>query len=194
MIPLVLSTFLPFATDATPIVTSSYMDTLEHLFRRPNQIVLINRQRRVRLDVERLRRLAEASLAPCVRHSGDARFALKKLPLVEVAVVSDAVIARVHREFMDVPGATDVITFDHGEIVVSADTARRCAAEHGHGVIEELALYIVHGLLHLNGYDDLSPRDRARMHRVQDRIWRGIVAAGDSAPKNEPCKMRRKAV
>ena len=154
------------------------------------QIAFINRQRRVRLDVGRLRRLAEISLAECVRHSGDARFALEKFPLVEVAVVSDAVIARVHRQFMDVPGATDVITFDHGEIVVSADTAQRCAAEHGHGVVEELALYVIHGLLHLNGYDDIAPRDRARMHRVQDRIWRRVIEAESSPAKNLPCKTR----
>jgi probable rRNA maturation factor len=77
---------------------------------------------------------------------------------------------------MGVPGATDVITFDYGEIVVSADTAKRCATEHGHGVREELGLYIIHGLLHLNGYDDLEPRPRARMHRVQERIWRGLLA------------------
>lgn len=158
------------------------------------QIVLINRQRRIRLDMRRLTQLAEISLAECVRNSGDARYALAKFPLVEVAVVSDAVIARVHRQFMNMPGATDVITFDHGEIVVSADTAKRCAAEHGHGVIEELALYIIHGLLHLNGYDDIEPRDRVRMHRVQDRIWRRILAAADFPQKNLPCKTRRKAV
>ncbi len=158
------------------------------------QIVLINRQRRVRLDAERLRRLAEKSLAECAPRSGDARFALEKFPLVEVAVVSDAVIARVHRQFMDVPGATDVITFDHGEIVVSAETAERCAAEHGHGTVEELALYIIHGLLHLNGYDDIAPRDRAKMHRVQDRIWRRILAAENFPAKNLPCKTRRNAV
>jgi probable rRNA maturation factor len=93
-----------------------------------------------------------------------------------------------------VPGATDVITFEHGEIVVSADTAKRCAAEHGHGVTEELALYVIHGLLHLNGYDDIAPRDRAKMHRVQDRIWRRILAAEDRLPKNQPCKTRRNAV
>jgi probable rRNA maturation factor len=140
------------------------------------QIVLANRQRRVRLDAGRLRVLAAAALAECARHSGDARFALKRFALVEVAVVSDAVIARVHRQFMGIPGATDVITFEHGELVVSADTAKRCAVEHGHGLIEELTLYIIHGLLHLNGYDDIAPRDRAKMHRVQDRIWRSVLA------------------
>ena len=139
-------------------------------------ITLINRQRRVRLDAARLGRLASAALAECAPHSGDARFALKKFPLIEVAIVSDATIARVHRQFMGVPGATDVITFAHGEIVVSADTAKRCAREHGHGVHEELALYITHGLLHLNGHDDIAPRDRAKMHRVQDRIWRRVLA------------------
>ena len=158
------------------------------------QIALINRQRRVRFDVKRLRRFAEISLTECVRHSGDARFALKKFPLVEVAVVSDVVIARVHRQFMDVPGATDVITFDHGEIVLSADTAERCAAEHGHGVTEELGLYIIHGLLHLNGHDDIAPRDRSKMHRVQDRIWRRILAAENLPPKNLPCKTRGNVV
>ena len=148
------------------------------------QITLANRQRRVRFDVKRLRELAAAALAECVLHSGDGLFALKQIPEIEVAVVSDAVIARVHVEFMDVPGATDVITFDHGEIVVSADTARAQAAEHGHGVVGELALYIIHGLLHLNGYDDIAPRDRAKMHRVQDRIWRRVLAGVPSLPKN----------
>ena len=148
------------------------------------QITLANRQRRVRFDGKRLRELAAASLAECVRHSGNGLFALRHIPEIEVAVVSDAVIARVHVEFMGVPGATDVITFDHGEIVVSADTARVQAAEHGHGVVGELALYIIHGLLHLNGYDDIAPRDRAKMHRVQDRIWRRVLAGLPSLPKN----------
>ncbi len=140
------------------------------------QIHLVNRQRRVRFDVGRLRGLAAAGLAECAGHSGDGKFALRRIPEIEVAVVSDAVIARVHGEFMQVPGATDVITFGHGEIVVSADTARVQAAAHGHGVVEELALYVIHGLLHLNGFDDIAPRDRAKMHRVQDRIWRRVLA------------------
>ena len=138
------------------------------------QIILSNRQRRVRFDVEWLRQFAALALADCVRHSGDGLFALKGLASVEIAVVSDVVIADVHRKFMNVPGATDVITFDHGELVLSADTAKRYAAEHRHGIVEELALYIVHGLLHLNGFDDLDPKARARMHRVQNRIWIGL--------------------
>jgi probable rRNA maturation factor len=90
---------------------------------------------------------------------------------VVVTLVSDRRIDRIHRQFMDIPGATDVITFEHGEIVLSADTAQRCGAEFGHGTDAEAALYIVHGLLHLNGFVDDTAEARAVMHAVQERIW-----------------------
>lgn len=134
----------------------------------------MNRQRGVRLRLDWLRRFASEAIGLCAGESDDGQFALRALGEIEVAVVSDAVIARVHEDFMDVPGATDVITFEHGEIVTSAETAKAYAKQHGHSVDEELALYIVHGLLHLNGYDDLQPTARKRMHRVQDRIWRAV--------------------
>jgi probable rRNA maturation factor len=106
-----------------------------------------------------------------VRESGDGLFALCGLEEVVVTLVSDRRIDRIHRQFMDIPGATDVITFEHGEIIVSVDTAERCGAEFGHGTGAEAALYIVHGLLHLNGFVDDREEARAVMHAVQDRIW-----------------------
>ena len=138
------------------------------------EISISNRQRTVRFDLAWLRKLAAAALEACLPLSGNGRFALRELSEVEIAVVSDAVIARVHIDFMGIAGATDVITFDHGEIVVSAQTAARCAVEHGHSVDEELALYVVHGLLHLNGYDDMTPVARKAMHAVQNRVWREL--------------------
>jgi probable rRNA maturation factor len=134
-----------------------------------------NRQRKVPVDLAWLREFAAVALGECLPHCADGRFALRELPEVEVAVVSDRTIARVHRDFMQIPGATDVITFEHGEIVVSAETARSCAAEHGHSTGQELGLYIVHGLLHLNGFDDRSAADRARMHGVQDRVMEACL-------------------
>ena len=71
---------------------------------------------------------------------------------------------------MGIPGATDVLTFEHGEIVMSAQTAALYAAEHGHRVEVELALYTVHGLLHLNGFEDTTSRGAARMQKVQSRV------------------------
>ena len=135
-----------------------------------------NRQRAVPVQLAWLRRFAEVAVEKCARESGDGRFALAQLAEVEVAIVSDRVIARVHREFMGIPGATDVITFAHGEIVMSAPTAQRYAGDYGHSTDGELALYTVHGLLHLNGYEDATARDAARMRRVQARILRACLA------------------
>jgi probable rRNA maturation factor len=134
-----------------------------------------NRQRSVRLRLPWLRRLAALALEKCQEDSGDGQFALQQLAEVEVAIVSDRVIADVHVRFMKIPGPTDVITFDHGEIVVSAETAASQAAQFGHTVDQELALYIIHGLLHLNGYDDRSEGDASRMRRAQERILQACL-------------------
>ena len=85
-------------------------------------------------------------------------------------MIYDAVIAGVHGEFMDDPTPTDVITFHHGEILVSLDTARREGPTHGNSAAEETLLYIIHGLLHLNGHTDLREPDRTAMHREQETI------------------------
>lgn len=136
------------------------------------KIAVHNRQRAVRVNLPWLRRFAEAALPVCAQHSADGRFALRALEEVEVAIVSDRVIAGVHERFMNIPGPTDVITFDHGEIVMSAQTAQVYAARYGQTVDRELALYTVHGLLHLNGYEDGTARDAARMRQLQQRIVR----------------------
>jgi len=134
------------------------------------EITLHNRQRKIRIALPWLRRFAPAALGECLRHPVHGNTPLPRLPEVEVTLVSDATIARVHRDFMDIPGATDVITFDHGEIVISAETAQANAVRYGRTLDEELALYVVHGLLHLNGYEDKQPADAAQMHRLQERI------------------------
>jgi len=92
-----------------------------------------------------------------------------------VTIISDEAIAEVHEKFMHIPGATDVITFEHGEIVISVDTAKRYAREYKQPLARELLLYIIHGLLHLNGYDDRQPVDAARMKRVQTEILRTVL-------------------
>jgi probable rRNA maturation factor len=140
------------------------------------QIEIHNRQRKVRLNMALLRRVTKFARPLCEPHSYDGVFALKALPLVEISIVSDATIARVHEEFMAVPGPTDVITFQHGEIIVSAETAWIQAAERGHTSQAELILYIIHGLLHLNGYDDTTTRACKVMARVQEKLWMETLA------------------
>ena len=136
------------------------------------ELVVLNRQRAERLDMKWLRKFASKALVRCAEHSADGLFTLKELEEVVVTVVSDRKIAELHVDFMQVEGATDVITFQHGEVVVSAQTAARYAKEHGHGLMEEIGLYVIHGFLHLNAYEDGSEIERAKMHAVQDEIWR----------------------
>ena len=57
-----------------------------------------------------------------------------------------------------------------GDVVVSIDTAMRQAAEYGHTLEREVSLLVIHGTLHLLGYDDGAPGDAARMGEAQDRI------------------------
>lgn len=98
---------------------------------------------------------------------------------VSIAIVDDTTIARLHEQYMNISGATDVLTFDlsdgkgegvEGEIVLSIETAARQAQGRGHSVADEVALYAVHGVLHLLGYDDHDEADARRMHDCENEI------------------------
>ena len=110
---------------------------------------------------------------------------------VEIAVVDDDEIQRVHREFMDIDTPTDVISFPLdtdlprgagppilGELVISADTAVREAAKRDHGPQVELLLYAVHGTLHLLGYDDRTEADAEVMRRREREVLGRDLFAG----------------
>jgi probable rRNA maturation factor len=111
-----------------------------------------------------------AALPFCLDSRGGEEPVLTELAEVEVSLVDDETIARIHGEFMDDPTPTDVITFHHGEILVSLDTARREGPGHGNTPADETLLYIIHGLLHLNGHTDLREPDRTAMHLAQESI------------------------
>lgn len=100
---------------------------------------------------------------------------LAQLELVEISLVSDDAITQVHADFLDDPTPTDVITFHHGEILISLDTAQRQAEEHGESFEREVTRYIVHGLLHLAGWNDVEPSERKAMHETQERILHLIL-------------------
>lgn len=72
---------------------------------------------------------------------------------------------------MGISGPTDVLTFEHGEILISAETAASYAGEYDLTPLQEIALYILHGLLHLRGFDDQTPSDHEEMYRVQSEIF-----------------------
>ena len=97
---------------------------------------------------------------------------LTKQPEIFFVLVSDAKIAALHEEFMNEPSPTDVITFQHGEIVISAETAKREARQRSLSLPEEIARYAVHGMLHLAGWSDTNSRAAAAMRAIQEKILR----------------------
>ena len=95
---------------------------------------------------------------------------------LSLAFLTDPALARIHADFLSDPTPTDVITFEGnaalasaGEICVSVDTASNYAATHDRDFSEELTLYIVHGWLHLAGYDDLKPAKKRLMRAAEKR-------------------------
>ena len=138
-------------------------------------ITVRNVQRALPVELSRLREAAMKALAEVLAIPRRQQTTLQRLDEVSVLLVSDRRIAALHRQFMNQPGATDVITFEHGEIFVSTETARRNARRFGSKFPRELELYVVHGLLHLHGFDDRTPAGARRMQRTQEKLLRRMT-------------------
>ena len=99
---------------------------------------------------------------------------------VSIALVDDAEIRKINKEFLNQDSCTDVISFDLSdddvkspksfELVVNAEMAAREAGLRGHSGQAELALYVTHGLLHNLGFDDAKVVDAKKMHDTEDEI------------------------
>ena len=137
-------------------------------------ITVYNRQRALRVALAALQNFAQRALRECLKTRRRKTSALVELEDISIILVSDRRMAELHRRFLGVSGPTDVITFQHGEIFVSAETARRCARHFGTSLEPELRLYIAHGLLHLHGFDDKAPAAAAEMKRAQEKL---VIAA-----------------
>jgi probable rRNA maturation factor len=122
------------------------------------------------VDVEELSQRATRALPHVLEVPGPEPSSLLADLNIEFSLVDDETIADVHGEFLDDPTPTDVITFHHGEILLSTDTAHRQSQEHGLGLLDELTLYAIHGLLHLHGHEDHSTAGAAAMKQHQERI------------------------
>jgi probable rRNA maturation factor len=132
-------------------------------------VTIINRQRRIPVALASLQNFASRALNESLKLRR-ASNPLSNLPEVSVVLVSDRRIAEIHRRFMNTSGPTDVITFQHGEIFVSTETAKRQARQFRTSFEHEVRLYLVHGLLHLAGFEDKTPAGAAKMKRLQERI------------------------
>ena len=136
--------------------------------------------------------LDRAALASAVRlldaHGGRFRGGCPPGEL-SLAFLSDGALARLHGQFLGDPSATDVITFGGGaaggpagEICVSPDAAARHAGRAAPRLSREITLYVVHGWLHLAGYDDTTAAARRSMRRAESRAM-GILARAGAVPR-----------
>jgi probable rRNA maturation factor len=112
---------------------------------------------------------------------------------ISLAFVDDATSRQLNQRYLQHDEPTDVLSFPlsegqggrlGGELVIGAEVARAQAAERGHDVQAELALYVIHGLLHLCGYDDKTPAGAAAM-RQRERFYLGRLGLPDIAPADE---------
>ena len=145
-------------------------------------VTVVDRQRRVRASG--LARAARRALASLGREADD----------VEVAVVGDDDIRRLNHAFRGIGRRTAVLAFPLaapgegsrllGQVVISADTARRQARRMHVALALELELLVTHGVLHLAGWDDRDPVEASMMHerereiigpRAPARLWTGLL-------------------
>ena len=147
------------------------------------EVSIANRHPRLQLD----RRAVARVIALLDANHRAIALGLPPFPTGELSLVflTDPALAALHAEFLDDPATTDVITFagnpalgSAGEICVSADTAVAYARRHRRDFSTELTLYVIHGWLHLAGYDDLVPAKKRAMRRAEARALRVLTRAG----------------
>ncbi|MEY2537647.1 MAG: putative rRNA maturation factor [Verrucomicrobiota bacterium] len=138
----------------------------------PPTIHVRNLQRKIRVNVARLQSFAERALRLSLRETPRMGRPGGQPREVFVLLISDRRMAALHLQFLRTTGPTDVITFQHGEIFVSIPTARRNAARFGNSLLGEIQLCIVHGLLHLRGFDDRNEQQALSMRLKQARLWK----------------------
>jgi probable rRNA maturation factor len=144
------------------------------------RISIANPQELVAIDRGRMREIVRAVLQQ--EDASEAEISL--------AFVDNATIHQLNKRYLDHDEPTDVLSFPlsdpgskrlTGELVIGAETAQVEAASRGHDVQAELALYVIHGLLHLCGYDDKSPSDAQDM-RERERHHLHLLGLPDISP------------
>jgi probable rRNA maturation factor len=154
------------------------------------EIGVTNQQEDVPIDETRLGRAVREVLHEASITVGE----------VSLAVVDDSTIRRLHDRFLGHDEPTDVLSFVlerapdrlEGEIVVSGPTARRTAPAYGWSAADELLLYVIHGALHLVGYDDRTSRQRAAMRAAETRTLNRLGVTPPGGQRDRPITAEQK--
>jgi len=140
-------------------------------------VLIANRQRTKKINARLLKRVVTELFAELEITGAE----------LGIHLVGAKEMARINRQFLRHEGSTDVITFDHaekrkaksgkqndihGELFICVDDAVKQAGEFKSSWPAEVVRYVVHGVLHLLGYDDLKPALRRTMKREENRLVR----------------------
>lgn len=130
-------------------------------------IEIADEQQAIPIDEARLKRGVRQVLQAAGMESAE----------ISVAIVDDARMHELNRQYLEHDYPTDVLSFVldfdeeeqslDGEIIVSADYAAREAVRYGWSTDAELLLYVIHGCLHLVGYDDTTPEGKQKMREAE---------------------------
>jgi probable rRNA maturation factor len=140
------------------------------------ELILRNRQRARALNLTAFREFTRTLLEDELQLDGYA---------LGIEFVGAKTMAEINWRYLQHEGPTDIITFDHGadagdglelhgELFICVPVAEEQAAEFGTRWFEELARYVIHGVLHLRGYDDLQPAPRRVMKREEGRLLKRL--------------------
>ena len=138
------------------------------------KITIENLQKTISINPTRIIRIARRTLL----------YKKVKKGTLSIAFVTDQRIKALNKKYLKREYPTDVLSFDlrekplknlvEGEIVISTATARRNAKLYGGSLGREIALYVIHGILHLLGFDDHAKRDIERMRREENKILKAL--------------------
>jgi len=141
---------------------------------------ILDEQDELAVNLERVRTVCEAILADAKIRSGR----------INVVLVNSDTILQFNRDFLQHDYPTDTISFPiedrrheghlEGEVLVCTEVAKDRAKEFGWSAEEELLLYIIHGMLHLTGFDDATPEQQTVM---QEKEREYLAMLGIQVPK-----------
>src|SRR5574341_600371 len=124
------------------------------------------------IDMQKLQPIDKSKIKKIIK---DILKVEKKDAELNIVFIDNKTIKQINKTFLGHNYATDVLSFTYnessfknsikGEIIVSVETASKLSQRHGYGIEGEIVLYVVHGLLHLLGYDDKRKKDAKKMHQ-----------------------------
>lgn len=157
-----------------------------------SQVQLINRQRRLKLDMKWFRGAAQQLLEAVlenVKKKTPAFLTLEQIEnlsergILSVVIVSNKEIQKLNKQWrqkdyptdvlsfpLDIDGAIEGVPFEMGELVISAEKAEEQAEDYGHSFEREITFLFVHGCLHVLGFDHMNAKDEKDMFSRQKEI------------------------